>query len=734
MEKNSLSATETIHAAFEDGGPLESILPRFEPRSGQVAVASAVSDAFASGQILVCEAGTGIGKSLAYLIPAALWTLENDEPVIISTFTRALQEQLLKKDIPIALQAIRELDAPRSPRAVVLKGRSNYVCRERWLAESSRGGQEQEFTSLLAKLRPWMAVTETGDKAELDLDEHEDRLFHRISAASENCTVATCRANHGQKCMFFKARLAAQRADLVVVNHALLFSDQGAGGTVLPPSSRIGIDEAHHLEAAATRQFSRRLSGQYLTNHVNGLVELRGASAAGLLPVAVGMLAAEGAFSDSESGTSSALQMVRSSLQDADSIVRQTRGLFDDLASRVHLLSDSARDQDTVRIRSESRRQQFWSEVEQSADDLIHSLSKLGRSAEWLQTQLTRAIRNQTGMENAETMLAAAGEWSEQNADFVTQLDRGLINPDPNGVYWLDSTSGPESVALCSAPIDVGSQIAASIFAEKETVVLTSATLTTDGSFAHFKRQTGVVDSRDLAVPSPFDYRKSALVYLANDIPEPVHRDYHHAVSEAILRLALAIGGRTLVLFTSNRHLRQTADAIRTPLESRGIGVYAQWVDGSPQSLTDRLRDDSSSVVLGAASMWEGIDVQGPGLSALVVVRLPFDVPTDPLFQARSEQYDAPFFEYSVPRAVLRFRQGFGRLIRSSRDRGVFVVLDRRIISKSYGRSFLNALPACDVRYGRAAELDSTAKTWLEQLDSVESREFEPSRSGGSRG
>jgi DNA polymerase-3 subunit epsilon/ATP-dependent DNA helicase DinG len=223
-------------------------------------------------------------------------------------------------------------------------------------------------------------------------------------------------------------------------------------------------------------------------------------------------------------------------------------------------------------------------------------------------------------------------------------------------------------------------------------------------------------------------------VYLANDIPEPIHRDYQHAVSEAILRLALAIGGRTLVLFTSNRHLRLTAETIRSPLASRGIGVHAQWVDGSPQALTDRLREDASSVVLGAASMWEGIDVQGPGLSALVVVRLPFDVPTDPLFQARSEQYDAPFFDYSVPRAVLRFRQGFGRLIRSSSDRGVFVVMDRRIISKTYGRSFLNALPACDVRYGKAAELDSTAKFWLEHVDGVKSREIEPTRSGRSRG
>jgi DNA polymerase-3 subunit epsilon/ATP-dependent DNA helicase DinG len=733
LEKNLLNRSDMIQAAFAEDGPLASILPGYEPRPGQVAVAKAVSDAFAAGETLVCEAGTGIGKSLAYLIPAALWSLEYDEPVVISTFTRALQEQLLHKDIPVALQTVREIDDSKTPRAVVLKGRSNYVCRERWLAVSSRGAQEQELAPLIAKLRPWMAVTETGDKAELDLGEQEDRLFQRISAASENCTVSTCRANHGQKCHFFKARLAAQRADLVVVNHALLFSDQGAGGTVLPASSRIIIDEAHHLEAAATRQFSRRLTAPYLTGHVNALVELRGATAAGLLPIAVGMLASEGAFADSENEGANALQVVRSTLQDADAVNLLVRELFDDLASRVHLLSESGRDQDNVRIRSASRKQQFWSEIEQAADELIEALRKLGKSAEWLHTQLTRAIRLQLGGENGEAMLAAAGAWFEQHVDFIKQLDQGLINPDDNGVYWLDATSGTDMVALCSAPLDVGSQIAGSIFSEKETIVLTSATLTSDGKFGHLKRQAGIEQSRDMAVPSPFDYRSAALVYVGNDIPEPTHPLYQNAVSDAVSRLALAIGGRSLVLFTSNRHLRATAEAVREPLKSRGISVYAQWVDGSPQALTEKLREDDSAVVLGAASMWEGIDVQGPGLSALVVVRLPFDVPSDPLFQARSEQYDAPFFEYSVPRAVLRFRQGFGRLIRSASDRGVFVVLDRRIISKSYGRSFLNALPACEIRFGRTGDLDTVARTWLEAETVSAAPELERTASGRSR-
>jgi DNA polymerase-3 subunit epsilon/ATP-dependent DNA helicase DinG len=435
------------------------------------------------------------------------------------------------------------------------------------------------------------------------------------------------------------------------------------------------------------------------------------------------VLASAGAFTDSEQDGVAAMHMVRTTLQQAETVILQARGLFNDLASIVHLLTDDSRDQSTVRIRQESRRQQAWAGIEQAADDLIHGLRQLERSAVWLQTQLTRAMRLQFGVENVETMLAAAETWSEHTDEIIEQLGPGLIDPDPNGVYWLDSSAGSDAIVLCSAPLDAGAQIAETIFADKETLVLTSATLTADGSFEHFNRQAGLAEPRELAIPSPFDYRSAALVYLANDVPEPNHVDYQIAVSEAVLRLAAAIGGRSLVLFTSNRHLRATADAIRGPLMSRGIRVYAQWIDGSPQMLAERLREDDSSVVLGAASMWEGIDVQGPGLSALVVVRLPFDVPTDPLFQARSEQYNAPFFEYSVPRAVLRFRQGFGRLIRSSQDRGVFVVLDRRIITKGYGRSFLNALPDCETRYGRTADLDKAAKHWLDRQESAEDAE-----------
>jgi DNA polymerase-3 subunit epsilon/ATP-dependent DNA helicase DinG len=692
-------------------------------------MARRVLEVFKTQETLLVEAGTGIGKSLAYLVPAALWSLEHDEPVIVSTHTRALQEQLLHKDLPVVSRLIAEIPGPRPFKAVSLKGRSNYVCRERWQAESSRRSQEPGYAAFLSRIHAWLAETRTGDKAELDLDERDDSYFERISAAADECAATTCRVKHGNKCFFARARSNAQRADLVVVNHALLFSDQGAGGTLLPQTGRLIVDEAHHLEAAATRQFSRRVSAGTIRAHLDELVELKGASAGGMLPVGVGMLASSGSLNGDDSKRTEALQQVRDAIQDADALQMASAMLFDRLAEVFDQLKSGRADDVAVRIRPEWRVQPAWSEVEQAGDDLVQRLRALANRGNWLFKLLSRAIQAQETELITEAMINGLAMWLEQSARIASHLEESLMQPDANGVYWLDASRGPGNIAICSAPLDVGEWISATVLQDRDTIVMTSATLSVGEDFTHFRRQTGIEHATELVAPSPFDYRRAALVYLADDVPEPAHPTYEQAVSTTVLKLATAIGGRTLVLFTSTRHLRQTAEAIRGPLGALGIDVWAQWVDGAPQALAERLRADESAVVLGAASMWEGIDVQGAGLSALVVVRLPFDVPGDPLFQARSEQYLSPFYEYSVPRAVLRFRQGFGRLIRSPEDRGVFVVLDRRIITKAYGRAFLDALPGCQIRRGSMAGAGLAAHDWIERQPGRE-----PARTQGGRG
>ncbi|MBX3069834.1 MAG: exonuclease [Thermomicrobiales bacterium] len=704
--------TRFIESVFEPGGFLSEVLPGYESRPGQLDMALRVAESLEHGDTLIAEAGTGIGKSLAYLVPAAWWALTAEEPVIVSTYTRALQEQLILKDVPVAQRVMRRAQESWTPNAVTLKGRANYLCRERWQAEVGRRGPDPELAGLVQRLKPWVAETKTGDKAELALSERDDRLFARLSASTDNCSNTVCRMNQGQKCFFARARSAAQKADLVVVNHALLFSDQGAGGTVLPATTRLIVDEAHHLEAAATRQFSYRLTVESIARHVDGLVEVKGTAAEGVLPTAVGMLAGAGAFVSSAEQSSDALGRVRSSVHDVDRLTRNTRLLFDRIHEAFDALASSG--ESSARIQESTRRLPDWSEVEIAADDLVHDLKSLEQHAQWLERTLSKAVNDKLLGEPGETALAAVSAWIEENALMTHRVSTAFIDPDANGVYWIERQGPIDGCSFNAAPLDVGEWIAGSVFADKETIVLTSATLTVNDSFQLFRKQSGIAEATELVAPSPFDYASSALVYVVSDIPEPSQRDYQQRVDEVIGSVGLALEGRTLALFTSHRHLREAAAALRGPLGDRGIEVLAQGVDAPPQELAERLRLGDRIVVLGAQSMWEGIDIPGQGLSGLIVVRLPFDVPSDPLIQARSELFAAPFYEYSVPRAVLRFRQGFGRLIRSTEDRGVCVLLDRRVIAKSYGRSFLKSLPGCRVERGPMSEVGAVAREWVE--------------------
>lgn len=704
---------EIVQDVFGEGGILSRELPGFQPRPGQQDMALRVATVLQDSGSLLAEAGTGIGKSLAYLIPSAYWSLTQDETIVVSTHTRALQEQLVQKDLPIVARVMEELVPRRPLKAVSLKGRANYLCRERWNAERAKRSPDPELASLIARMTSWVETSATGDKAELDLSERDDRLFHRLSASTENCSNALCRAKQGQKCFFARARTAAQRADLVIVNHALLFSDHGAGGVVLPQSSRLVIDEAHHLESVATRQFSFRLSVESIVRHIEAWIELRGSSAGGMFPATVGLLANAGAFAESAASSSEALGRIRSVIDDGDRAVRATRTLFDRLQVLEQEFSSGVSIGNSARIQASTRRLPLWSEVEIDADQLVTDLRQMESHCRWLIKSLTHAIESRQIGEPGESALAAVSAWIEEHSEFISQIEASFLTPVENGVYWIESLARGEGVAFNAAPLAVGEWIAASVFADKETIVCTSATLTVGNRFSHFRQQTGIEDADEFVAPSPFDYARSALIYVASDIAEPSHADYQREVDESIMRVSTALMGKTLALFTSNRHLRAAADALRGPLAARGIELFAQWVDAPPQELAERLREGGPVVVLGAASMWEGIDIPGPGLSALVVVRLPFDVPSDPLFQARSELYLSPFFEYAVPRSVLRFRQGFGRLIRSTTDRGVCVVLDRRIITKAYGRSFLDALPDCTVRRGTISEIGASVLDWV---------------------
>jgi DNA polymerase-3 subunit epsilon/ATP-dependent DNA helicase DinG len=299
-------------------------------------------------------------------------------------------------------------------------------------------------------------------------------------------------------------------------------------------------------------------------------------------------------------------------------------------------------------------------------------------------------------------------------ADLFSNLNHMIFEPDPQRIYWAEFNARSGRTSLHTAPLEIGPLVERHVWREKESVILTSATLTTAGHFDYLRRRLRADDAEELALGSPFDFETATLLYLINDIAEPADgQSYQRAVEKGLIGLCKATHGRALVLFTSNVQLRTTAKAIAEPLSAEGIQVLEQSEGASRQALLERFRTSEGAVLLGTRSFWEGVDVPGEALSALAIVRLPFDVPSDPIIAARAETFDAPFDEYSLPEAVLRFRQGFGRLIRTQTDRGVVIVFDRRILSKPYGRAFLDSLPACTVRAGRLADLPAAAARWL---------------------
>ncbi|WP_352428861.1 helicase C-terminal domain-containing protein [Thermoflexus sp.] len=710
---------EALAALLEPGGALSRIFPEYEHRPQQVAMLRAVAEAFNEGKHLMIEAGTGVGKSLAYLIPAALWALRNGERVVISTNTINLQEQLLRKDIPILQRLLSEsgLADGSALRVALLKGRGHYLCPARLVQLRHAGPTRVEEMRVLAKILVWLPTTRTGDGDELYLPTPAERgLWARLSADNEICTAESCAGWGEGGCFLHWARREAEAAHLIIVNHALLFADVAAQNAVLPDYRYLIIDEAHHLEEAATKQLAvevDRLGLLRLLDEVGGAREHR---AGGLL----GALQSLGRSLPPPARNP--LAGLTRRLTEAAAAARTGVDLLFN-ALTAFLEEAGARDGDHPRkiwLTGEERRRPGWSAVEEAwaflAPRWVAVQEALGRIGALLGELLEH------GFGEAEEALSRAVGLRRDFEKAHQALEGMVRKPVPDAVYWLEGHPGDgdwSRVSLHAAPLDVGPLVRQHLLASKACVVMTSATLRTVDrerqapSFAHLKSRLGAWEMEELALDSPFDYERNALLYLVSDIPEPGEAGYSRAVEQAILAAAQAIGGRTLVLFTAYAPLRRAARALAGPLAKAGIVVYEQGDGGSRRQLVERFRTAERAVLLGTRSLWEGVDIPGEALSCLVISRLPFEVPDEPIFAARGSQYRDPFLDYAVPEAVLRFRQGFGRLIRHRTDRGVVLILDRRVLTRSYGAWFLMALPRCTVRRGPLAEIGPTVRAWL---------------------
>ncbi|MHB0868357.1 MAG: helicase C-terminal domain-containing protein [Chloroflexota bacterium] len=696
---------DELSALLGSGGTVASSLSGFEKRDEQLRMMRAVAEAFNGSDHLLVEAGTGTGKSMAYLLPSIYHAARTGQRVVISTNTLNLQDQLYHKDIP-ALQSC----LPVEFRAALLKGRGNYVCLRRWMVLSRTPNLDPAELQLLIKTLVWLSGTETGDRSELNLSAAESALWPRISAQAESCALSSCPQFRRGNCFVMRARRAAESAHIVVVNHALLLSDLAASGGVLPEYSHVVVDEAHHLEEEATEQLGFTLSWGDLYSFLAGLHQLStGRRAMGFLPELGGALRQKVMMPEDVTRIRTLLSAAGNAVE---AVLEEGRSFFEAVNC---FLYDHAEERPRagvrLRVTTSVRTQPGWSEIEVGWSELSEKLHSLHRQLQ----RLSSAIQPLEEREIAERegILAEIGGFQSYLERLCTQGEEIVSAASPNGIYWISGGSVLEDLALRSAPLHVGDALNSALFACKDSVVLTSATLTTEGSFDYVRERLGLEDARELMVGSPFDYKRSTLLYVAHDMPEPARPASQRAVESAIADIALAMEGRTLVLFTSHAQLRLTSSAIRSQLEERGILLLAHGMDGSRRRLLQAFMTSPRAVLMGTSSFWEGIDVVGEALSCLVIVKLPFSVPTDPIFAARSEVFEEPFRQYSVPQTILRLKQGFGRLIRSRTDRGIVVILDSRVGNKFYGPAFIHSLPECTVRMGPAAHLAEAARDWL---------------------
>ncbi|WP_133477529.1 ATP-dependent DNA helicase [Cognatilysobacter segetis] len=643
---------DASRAVLADGGSLSREIDGFRPRPAQQDLSAAIADAFDARGVLLAEAGTGTGKTFAYLVPALL----SGKKTIISTGTRALQDQLYHRDLPRVRNALGV-----GHKSALLKGRANYLCHYRMRqAQGEPRFATREQAAQFQRIVAWSGRTRMGDLAELEELAEDSPLHALVTSTAENCLGTEC--PFFQECFVVAARQRAQAADVVVVNHHLLLADlalkQEGFGEILPGAEAFVIDEAHQLPELAAQFFGESLSARPLVElSRDALLECR--------------------------QVASALATVQEPARDLEHRVRLLRNAMDELP-----------------VRGTRRRAQEVPAVEDAFDALDDSLAAL-------QDALRPLASTSPGFDSC---LARANEFRERLSRWRNEVDHdaavevddadegdsdaadapGKKKRSDGSVLWYELTA--RGFRLSRTPLDVAGPLAQHRARSQAAWVFTSATLAVGGRFEHFSIKLGLWQPQTMLAPSPFDWGSQALCYVPKNLPEPSARDYTAAVIDAVRPVLEASGGRAFLLFASHRALRESAELLKD-------GPWPLFVQGeAPRSvLLDRFRASGNGVLLGAASFREGVDVAGDALSVVVIDKLPFAAPDDPVFEARLDAIrrngGVPFRDEQLPQAVIALKQGVGRLIRTERDRGVLVLCDPRLVNRQYGSVFFNSLP-----------------------------------------
>ncbi len=704
---------DEVAAFFDEDGLLGKSMPGYERRDEQIMMVRKVCEALGTSKHMMIEAGTGTGKSMAYLVPAIIWSVLNKRKIIISTNTKNLQEQLFHKDLP-QLEKI----LPFSFKSALLKGRGNYLCLRKFLhtlthTESELGSAERRA---MLPVVVWAAQTETGDISENTahkaLADYAGLADH-LHCIGDECLGKTCRSY--RSCFLWRARMLALGADIVIVNHAVVFSDIASANKILPPYNDIIFDEGHNIEAVATDHLGVNVNRMRIVRVLSRLFRKSRRKRNGYLAVAERMTDDEDICRAAEAATNACSRIVQ---------------VADDFFAAVEIMMFASKspNDDVLAFCADDIASPLWEPVGAGAARLLAELTSLCKVLDAM-TGVMREIKKFTRDTGRELMQDIAAQ-SQFLREICTDLDFLIKAAEENHVFWIGRSRprGRRRETYCtfnSAPVRLAETLKEQLLDKKNCVIASSATMTVGGTFEFFKSRLGfglLPENRLILadVGSPFDFEKQALVRVTNFLPEPIQKndaEYTEGLCVFLEELFAATQGRAMVLFTSYKLLNAVYDHISPALKAAGITLLCQGYSGSRAAITRAFQADVRSVLLGTASFWEGVDVAGEALSCLVIAKLPFQVFTDPVFKARYddiEQHEGgAFMHYSVPNAVIRFRQGFGRLIRNCSDRGAVVIADKRILTKPYGKQFVKSLPLGGKGCARKDELIEDVRRFL---------------------
>ncbi|MFP4020753.1 MAG: helicase C-terminal domain-containing protein [Halanaerobium sp.] len=681
-KENKKLDKEEILSYFKKDGKLAQELERFSERKEQLITAEKIIDSFNRHQFDFIEAGTGTGKSFAYLIPALFYNNLNQARIVVSTNTINLQEQLINKDL-VTLQRVLDFDF----NAVLVKGRNNYLCLRKFknFKKNFENNELEVEAKIFNELSDWKKHTESGEKTEINF-QLKKSLWNQIAAESDLCLKTSC--PFYSNCFFMQARKKIYKADILIVNHHLLLSDarvkDDTGSVdrgILPNFNHLIIDEAHNIGEIATDHLGYPLYQPLLDNWLKRL--------SGDKNSLLSEIREDIAFTvDSDQ------KRLREILD--QKIIPTTQKIKDLIPQYFNELKDLISDYKDKKITVDNKLKSNpkWEEFFKTAEDLAAYLKNTFSFLQIIYENLYLGLEAET--DESEMKIKSS---LNRCQDLIKRVEFNLKAEDDDYVFWLESSyyRGSEQIVQKSAPVDVGKFLPDMIWSKLTNVIFTSATITAANSFDYFYRETGIKKAEELKVESPFDYSKQAELLIPVDFPDPANKNFLEELVIILGKIINKTQGSTMVLFTSYRMLSYCYNNLKGPLEKKGIRILSQS-KLSRNYIMQEFRGEYNTVIFGTSSFWEGVDLPGDLLKYLLMVKLPFPVPGEPLYQAKEDLLKEkglnPFYNLALPQAVIKFRQGFGRLIRSKNDSGLIILFDRRIKERSYGSKFLDSLPA----------------------------------------